>query len=593
MMKSTDSPTRPSVPGLLILGLVLALVCPTPAESAVSTIRSSMGDGLVAALDGDHRIWVEAVPLAGEGLLRMSRRLTGGETAAPEIARLNGGSTILEAGVRYRVPYDLLRPELQVRAVEALFSDDRFDEEEKGWRHRVRGIGALERESLWHLALWFTGRGENFSKIRAANDLNGEELSRGDVVTIPADLLLPAFRRAAPPRLPQAGKDYDLSYRSDAGGDYAVYKLRAGEALYSSVVVRFTGRVLAVDVNALAHEIADLSGIRDVTDIPVGYEIKVPMDLLLPEYLPVNHPRRRQYEQSLQASSAYSNEVRSRDLAGITVVLDAGHGGVDVGASKDGVWESLYVYDVVLRLKRILETQTAARVHLTTRDGARFDIPERDVLPFSRDHVVLTDPPYRIEDSAVGVNLRWYLANSIYRRTVAGPTAPDQVVFLSIHGDSLHPSLRGMMAYIPGAELIGGGYGKSGPAYASRREYREQPRVAFSYSEKVRSEGLSRELAERIVDAFRGQGLPIHPYKPVREKIIRRRGQEWVPAVLRYNEVPAKALIEIANLANGEDRRLLQTRAYRERIARALADGLLGYYAEGDAGLPSVVTAAR
>lgn len=585
---------RRTVTWLLSALLVLPMLgAATSARAAVSTIRSSVGQGLVAALDPEHRIWLEAQPLQGEGLLALSRRLTGGETAAPEIARLNGGSTVLEAGVRYRVPYDLLRPELQVQAVEALFSDDRFDEEEEGWRHRVRGVGALERESLWHLALWFTGRGENFSKIRVANDLRGEELSRGEVVTIPADLLLPAFRRTASPRLPEAGKDYDLEYRSDATGEYAIYRLRAGEALYSSVVVRFTGRVLAVDVNALAHEIADLSGIRDVTDIPVGHGIKVPMDLLLPEYLPPNHPRRRQYEQSLQASSAYSNEVRSLDLAGITVILDAGHGGVDVGASKNGVWESLYVYDVALRLKRILETETAARVHMTTRDGSRFEIPERDVLPFSRDHVVLTDPPYRIEDSTVGVHLRWYLANSLYRRAVSGPTDPDQVVFLSLHGDSLHPSLRGMMAYIPGAELIGGGYGKSGVVYASRREVKERPRVAFSHSEKVRSEGLSRQLAEQFVDAFRGRGLPIHPYKPVREKIIRRRGQEWVPAVLRYNQVPAKALIEIANLANDEDRRLLQSRPYRERIARALADGLLRYYGEADPVPSTAVTAAR
>ena len=77
------------------------------------------------------------------------------------------------------------------------------------------------------------------------------------------------------------------------------------------------------------------------------------------------------------------------------------------------------------------------------------------MLPFSRGHAVLTTPPYPIEDARVGVNLRWYLANSVYRRAVQAGNDPQKVVFLSIHADSLHPSLRGAMAYIPAAELAG------------------------------------------------------------------------------------------------------------------------------------------
>jgi len=536
---------------------------------------------MVAALENDHRLVLEALPLQGEGLLALSRRLTGGEGAVERIAAANGGVETLVAGVRYRVPFDVLRPELQLAVLKALFSDDRLGRD--GWRHTVRGVGPLGRGSLWHLAEWFTGRGENFRALRRSNGLSEEDLAPGQVVTIPTEMLRPSLR-AAVPAGPSA-HDYDLDYGRDRQGPYAVYRLAAGEALYSSVVVRFTGHITAADVNALALEIAERSGIADVTDIPVAYPVKIPFDLLLPEFLPPDHPRRVAYEQSLLASSAYSNEVRSRDLAGITVILDAGHGGQDVGASVGGVWESLYVYDVVMRLRRLLETRTAARVHTTTRDdgrnGARYGIPERDVLPFSRAHRVLTHPPYPIEDSTVGVHLRWYLANSLYRQAVAEQGDPEKVVFLSIHGDSLHPSLRGMMAYIPAANLSGGRWGKSGTVYVSRREVKEKPRGEYSWTRRVKSEGLSRQLAERMVAAFRTADLPVHPFKPVREKVIRRR-REWVPAVLRYNAVPAKALIEICNLANAEDRRRIQTREYREAVAEALFQGILAYYGQGD-----------
>jgi N-acetylmuramoyl-L-alanine amidase len=571
------------------VGLALLVSAPLPAQPVVE--RVVVGEGMVAALTAEHEIFLEALPLKSEGLLAFSRRLTGSAETAPEIARLNGDALELRVGVRYRVPYDRLLPELQGQVMRSLFRDDQAGPD--GWRHTVRGIGPLKRESLWHLARWFTGRGEHYVALRAANQLEEEELAAGQVVTIPAELLLAPFRAVpagGPAPAAASPASTELEYRRDARGAYAVYRLKPGEALYSSVVVRFTGRILAVDVNALAQEIATFSGIRDVTDIPVGYEIRVPLELLLPEHLPPGDPRRRAYEESLQASSAFSNEVRTRNLAGITVILDAGHGGSDVGASMGGVWESLYVYDVTMRLKRLLETRSTAQVFVTTRDGSEHRIPDRDVLPFSRGHAVLTDPPYPIEDSTVGVHLRWYLANSLFRRAITRG-APEKVVFLSIHGDSLHPSLRGMMTYVPGAGLIGDGHGKSGAAYAARREVRESPRVSFSWRERVRSEGLSRQLAQHLVEAFREAGMPIHPFKPVREKIIRRRGEAWVPAVLRYNAVPAKVLVEIVNLANPDDRRLLQTREHRERLAGAIFDGLLRYYGEGE-GAPATAVAA-
>jgi N-acetylmuramoyl-L-alanine amidase len=219
----------------------------------------------------------------------------------------------------------------------------------------------------------------------------------------------------------------------------------------------------------------------------------------------------------------------------------------------------------------------------TVRDGRGFSVRETDVLPISRGHQVLTTPPYPIMDAKVGVNLRWYLANSRYKKLVdGGDSDPKKVVFVSLHADSLHPSLRGAMIYVPSAKLTGGRSSRSGDVYSTRAEVRDQPAVEFSLRQRQQSEGLSRDMANRTIAAFRTLALPVHPYKPVREQIIRRH-LEFVPAVLRYNSIPAKMLVEVCNLANEADRRLIQTRTFRQHVAEAIVDGIRSYYGESDA----------
>jgi N-acetylmuramoyl-L-alanine amidase len=450
-----------------------------------------------------------------------------------------------------------------------------------GWNHRVELAALARGESLWTVAEWFTGNGENFRQLREANRMADDVLAPGQELWIPARLLRPSLQGALPAG--GAGTPADLlKYREDAAGRYAAYRLQPGEALYSSVVVRFTGRVFAEDVNALAGEIAKRSGIADVTDIPIGYEVKIPLDLLQAEFLPAGDPRRAEYEASLSDSNRFTNPVQARGLDGITVVLDAGHGGADVGAVVGRVWESLYVYDIMVRVKTLLEARTRARVLPTVRDGGGFSVREADVLPVSRGHQVLTTPPYPILDAKVGVNLRWYLANSQYHKfTDGGERDAKKVVFVSLHADSLHPSLRGAMIYVASAKLTAGRSSRSGTVYSSRAEVRAHPIVELSLRERQQSEGLSREMATRTIAAFRQRNLPVHPYKPVRERIIRHRG-EFVPAVLRYNTIPAKMLVEVCNLANEEDRRLIQTRAFRQQVAEAVAAGILAYYGEDE-----------
>ncbi|HSM51174.1 MAG TPA: N-acetylmuramoyl-L-alanine amidase, partial [Thermoanaerobaculia bacterium] len=558
-------------------------------------------------------IWLEVLPERGEGLSAFARRLCGTTAVIPQLARANRGSRRLLAGVRYRVPFALLRPEIQVRAVRELFPSDRAEPD--AWRHVAIDVGRRRAAPLEKVSEWFTGSAKNAGRLRAASALGQDRLAPGAEVRIPAELLVPAFRALLPPppvvakavpppaalALPPAVEagSFRLEFGEDASGRFALYRLRQGEALYSAVVVRFTGRLHAEDVIGLANEIAARSGILDVTDIPVGYPVKVPLDLLLPEFLPADDPRRREYESQLSETAKFRNEVTARGLAGITVILDAGHGGADVGALVGGTWESIYVYDVMLRVRQLLAEKTLATVHATTRDGREFKIHDADVLPVSRGHQVMTTPPYLIADSTVGVHLRWYLANSLYRRALAAsPGARDEkavekVVFLSIHADSLHPSVRGATVYIPSAEKVTGTLAKTGSVFTSRREVQEAKVVRFSHRDRVRAEGLSRQLGERLVATFRASGLAVHPFKPVRETIIRNR-RAWVPAVLRYNEVPARVLLEVCNLSNPDDRRLLRTREFRQQVAEAVVAALLDSSdVEGAAALPATARAAR
>jgi N-acetylmuramoyl-L-alanine amidase len=152
------------------------------------------------------------------------------------------------------------------------------------------------------------------------------------------------------------------------------------------------------------------------------------------------------------------------------------------------------------------------------------------------------------------------------------------VVFLSLHADSLHPSLRGAMAYIPDAQGDVTRSAFSGTEYARRREVREQPRSVAGRAEMQRSAGMSRQFADGLIEAFRDVELAVHPFKPVRDRIVRGR-RPWVPAVLKYNAVPTRALLEVCNLNNPQDRTLLQTRAYRQRVAEAVVAALSAYYA--------------
>ena len=121
-----------------------------------------------------------------------------------------------------------------------------------------------------------------------------------------------------------------------------------------------------------------------------------------------------------------------------------------------------------------------------------------------------------------------------------------------------------------------GSYRKSESVYLARAEVRERPVVRHSEEESLAAEGLSRDLAESIVDAFETHELKVHPFNPVRDNVV-RDGREWVPAIIRYNVVPTRLLLEVCNLGNRRDRELMKTKKYRQKVAEAIYRGLVTF----------------
>jgi N-acetylmuramoyl-L-alanine amidase len=535
-------------------------------------------------------------PQRGDGWIALAQRYCGSAAFGQRIRAANPALDQPLQDRSVQIPVEALRGELRLAAVQRLFPVDRRVAD--GWEHWVLDPFDGDEESWEWLAELFTGSPGAAGALREANpELPSGDLRRGPPMLVPEQRLLPAFREEPPPATPtpaapppamqstpagagaadERGTEHAspaaLSYNTDDRGPYAGYRLRRGEALYSAVVIRFTGQLAAKEVNATALEIAQRSGITDVTSIPVGYQVRIPLDLLLPQYLAADHPRRVAYEQGERELARFFEVVQAVDLSGVHVIVDAGHGGVDPGSVVDGLWESSYVYDIACRIKAGFERHTRATVWVTRMDSdLQLKVPDRDRLLQDRDQYLLTRPQYSIRDAALGVHLRWYLSNDIILSRLGAQVPRSRTVFLSVHADSLHPSVRGAMIYVPARHLRPSSYTVGRSDIQRFAEYRNHPTVRLGADFKAKVEASSRHLATKLVGSLDRNGIALHAEDPVRDRVLRGR-RTWVPAVLRYSAAQHAVLLECCNMANAGDRQLMVDRAWRERFALAVVEG--------------------
>jgi N-acetylmuramoyl-L-alanine amidase len=485
------------------------------------------------------------------------------------------------------VVFDELSPAGKRWVVDALWPDDDWRKDEI--RHYVRWP---ELESVWLLSALFSGHGQNYDRLQDANSKNPEKLRKGDIWRIPKALQSIDFGGPVKGVLVRRQPEDDLedearitafrallAFGEDGDGKYAAYRLRKGEALYSSVVMRYTDRVDPKDVTELANAIAARSGIEDVRSIPPGTLIKIPVEHLA-------DPFQLEGTTALAEERAVRAEVRRTvrldagpRLRGVTIVLDAGHGGIDPGARANGIWESDFVYDIAMRVRGLLQQESEAGVSSTIRfPGIGFDVRERIATP-SRSAQILTTPPMANDGerpTSVSVHLRWVLANDIVasqRRSSTG----EKTLFISFHADSLHPSARGTMVYVPGAAYVPASFSFGNRAGVHVAEIKRGGKVVFSGRERLQGEARSRLFAQALIKALQVESLPIHSNRPIRN-VIHRGGTSFVPAVIRHSAAGAKVLVEVGNLQNEEDADDLRDPGFRERYAMAVVKGIRSYF---------------
>ena len=279
-------------------------------------------------------------------------------------------------------------------------------------------------------------------------------------------------------------------------------------------------------------------------------------------------------------------QVQSKDPEGVVVILDPGHGGRDHGAQTTTdnctIYEDEAAYDIVCRIKQLLETQTRAKVYVTMLDPDRqYQPSDAEQFDNDEDESVLVTPNYPNHDAKVSVNLRWYLANSIYRKEINGGADPRKVIFTSVHLDAqFNGKLRGTMVYIPGAAQRRDSE-RGGPmtTYGIYAEVQEAPEAKSTAAERRRDEALSRNFAATLLDELGKQKIKRHSVgDPIRSVIRQSGGRQYVPSVLRNTIVPTKVLVECANLTNATDSKWITQPWWRQRFAEAYVNALKAYY---------------
>ncbi|GMW01072.1 MAG: hypothetical protein AMXMBFR84_22090 [Candidatus Hydrogenedentota bacterium] len=569
--RQSYTPLRKILGGLLLAGIVCAPAC-------AELVQVEIADGVYALLREGRMLFLNCEAPSGEA---------GRSYLEPYLAA--GVNYRQYAGKRAAIPYSHLNEETQRRMLLAVFPFDFVDEE--GWHHTVVYAGP-DQETLWTLCEWLTGRGTNHTAVTKFNNLKSTDLSTGQVLVFPQNLLRSVMQKPTVVRqeseeielnLEEAAQE--LSFDNKGNRQFAVYRIKPGDTLYTKVVVRFTNYRENADIHSAIDVIVRESGIQDKNKVEIGDRVFIPVDMLADRFKPEGTPEREEFEETVQEAQRLRGSVQSRGLEGVVVVLDPGHGGKDIGtpaASKLGLYEDEIAYDIVCRIKKILEETTHAKVYVSMLDADN-GYESNDVNRFTNDsdESVLVTPNYLNENASVSATLRWYWANSVYNRAVKAGADPRKVVFTSIHGDALfNADLRGAMVYIPGARYRKNSErGWPPKAYNDYLEYVEQPEFKSTADERRRDEALSRNFAETILDELGQHRIKRHSVgDPIRNVIRQSGGKEYVVAVLRNNQIPTKVLIEVANLSNSEDQSWTADPWWRQQFAIAYVAALKSYF---------------
>jgi N-acetylmuramoyl-L-alanine amidase len=230
-------------------------------------------------------------------------------------------------------------------------------------------------------------------------------------------------------------------------------------------------------------------------------------------------------------SSGKFSVARQLGLGVSRIVIDAGHGGHDPGASAFGISEAELVLDVTLRLEKLLLQQPGIEVVLTRR---------------TNDYVSLDE-----------------------RTEIANRESAD--LFLSVHANaSSNGMARGVETYFlnfalnPQAEAVA-----ARENAASGKTMNSLPGIikAITLNSKLNeSRDFAASIQRALVRGMRGGN-----------KTLKDLGVKQAPFMVLIGAAMPSVLAEISFVTNQQEARLLKLPGYRQRIAESLLAGILKY----------------
>jgi N-acetylmuramoyl-L-alanine amidase len=230
-------------------------------------------------------------------------------------------------------------------------------------------------------------------------------------------------------------------------------------------------------------------------------------------------------------SSGKFSVARQLGLGVSRIVIDAGHGGHDPGASAFGISEAELVLDVTLRLEKLLEQQDGVEIVLTRRTNEYVSLDERTAI--------------------------------------ANRESAD--LFLSVHANaSANGMARGVETYFlnfalnPQAEAV------------AARENAASGKTMSSLPSIIKAITLNSKLNESRDFAGSIQRSLVRGMRPA-NKTVKDLGVKQAPFMVLIGAAMPSVLAEISFVTNQQEARLLKTPAYRQRIAESLLAGILRY----------------